>query len=121
MANTSSVVTGQTSKRLDSSSSSSISTTGPLAVASLLAYVRGDDLHSICLLPGCPLRAASLRAASLIEDVIKSKTANVVMLLIGIITRTVQNDCILSIILLVLPMSDVVQATNEEAGEKGEY
>ena len=66
MANTSSVVTGQTSKRLDSSSSSSISTTGPLAVASLLAYVRGDDLHSICLLPGYPLRAASLRAASLI-------------------------------------------------------
>ena len=69
MANTSSVVTGQTSKRLDSSSSSSISTTGPLAVASLLAYVRGDDLHSICLLPGYPLRAASLRAASLIWNV----------------------------------------------------
>ena len=57
-----------------------------------------------------------------IEDVIKSKTANVVMLLIGITTVPVQNDCILSIILLVLPMSDVVQeAANEEAGEKGEY
>ena len=44
------------------------------------------------------------------------------MLLIGITTVPVQNDCILSIILLVLPMSDVVQeAANEEAGEKGEY
>ena len=45
------------------------------------------------------------------------------MLLIGITTVPVQNDSIfLSVILLVLPMSDVVQAaTNEEAGEKGEY